>query len=538
MEKANWFAEAFFDKWLDSNEESTVIRSIPTIGTIRSFRTTARFDVSEILLSLERCTDGIPSGDLLVKRSTKTRRALFLSILAGSTITFSTGCSSSGFSLASMNPFSRPPLTAEPETPANPSVTESIASTTNSATKSIGAVGVSAKNAIGKTTSAVAGVFRRDTDDGADEFSQTDPLTLTDEPVEVSPEVFVANGQLWESTGNFPKAMESYTKALEKKPNDAAALTSVARLHFQQGNHAKAVEYFQRAVKETPTDAALYNDLGLTLSKTGDHAQASQMLGKALELAPGTSRYANNLASVRFEAGDKQGALSVLQQNNKPAVAHFNMAYLHYSQGQMADSRNHLTEAMKYETQASSDAAVRRAVDRAREMLTQIDASGKGVSDIAQAPTSVPAAAASAPNRYAAVPATSVTTAAARQSTSQTPAETASYRPDSTPWAPAMASITQPSSAPAAGSCEGGSCSAPATATMQPAASSPTVTVAGTPNWGSGSWSTTAKPATTGPTVPTQPTAPAAATTPVQPAGAAAPANAYGLPQGLTMPGM
>ncbi|KAA5544704.1 tetratricopeptide repeat protein [Roseiconus nitratireducens] len=230
------------------------------------------------------------------------------------------------------------------------------------------------KNAVTKSRDTVAGWFGKDTPSAPDAVpgDETDPVSLAHK-AEVSPEVFVANGRLWESTGNFEKAMESYAKALEKRPNDPAALSNIARLHFRQNNHAKAAEYFGKAIEQKPNDAGLYNDLGLTLSKLGNHSAAVGALSQALRLTPNSSRYANNLASVKFESGDQTGALEVLAKNNKPAVAHFNMAYLHYKHGQKTDATRHLNQALSYNGQAETDAATKRAVERSRELLAQID---------------------------------------------------------------------------------------------------------------------------------------------------------------------
>ena len=267
-----------------------------------------------------------------------------------------------------MNPFAK-----SAPAPSEPGL---IASTTGGGAKSqLNSMGTTAKSAWGKTTDAVAGVFKGNIVE--DESSATDPLSLSNIPKakDVGPEVFVANGQLWESTGDFGKAMESYTKALESQPNHGPALTSIARLHFRKGNYKQATEFFQQAASQSPQDAQLHNDLGLALSKSGDHAGAIVALEKALQLAPGTSRFANNLASVKFEAGDSSSAYQVLAKNNKPAVAHFNMAYLHFKNGQMTEAKGHLSEAVRFEPQAAGDAAVQRAVERSRDMLAQINAS-------------------------------------------------------------------------------------------------------------------------------------------------------------------
>ena len=250
-----------------------------------------------------------------------------------------------------------------------------------------------AKGAASKSRTTFASWFGRGDTSNPDvtEGDATDPTSLTHK-AEVTPEVFVANGRLWESTGNYEKAMESYAKALEKRPNDAAALANIARLHFRQENHQKAAEYFGKAIQQNSEDAGLYNDLGLTLSKLGNHIAAATTIEQALRLSPGSSRYANNLASVKFQAGDPAGALEVLVQNNKPAVAHFNMAYLHYKHGQKAESTRHLNQALAYEPQAASDAATKRAVERSRELLAQIGNVPGASAAIARANAAQPAA--------------------------------------------------------------------------------------------------------------------------------------------------
>lgn len=318
-----------------------------------------------------------------MKPAKNARRMMLVSLLVGSTVV-SSGCSGGGMSLASMNPFSKQ------ATPSNtqqaPGVTTKLASAASGAGKQVSSVGTTvgntAKTAWSKTTGAVAGVFKRKTTD-AEQMEVTDPLSLANKPEKISPDVFVANGQLWESTGDFAKAMESYTKALESQPHHGQALTSIARLHFRQGNHKQAVEYFQKAIAQTPNDAGLHNDLGLTLNKLGDSAGAVKSLEKALELAPGTSRYANNLASIKFESGDANAAFQVLATNNKPAVAHFNMAYLYFKGGQVNAARDHIGQVMTFESQAPADPAVQRAVERSRDMLAQINAASAPVAQAA-----------------------------------------------------------------------------------------------------------------------------------------------------------
>lgn len=291
------------------------------------------------------------------------RQTLLLTLLVGGSVSLSSvGCASRSMSLASMNPFkanTAETVTTATETPGKlASTTSKVAEGTVTATK----------NVFQRASSRVTGLFAGDKETS----EQDDPLSLDNSPEKLEPDVFVANGQLWESTGNLTKAMESYQKALATSPNHAPALTSIARLHFREANYPKAAEFFQKSIAQTPTDAALFNDLGLTLSKLGQHDMAAQTLQRALQIAPGTSRYANNLASVYFESNKADEALKVLQANNKPAVAHFNMAFLHYKKGQIAQAQTQLNQSLAHEKDAASDPATKRAINRSREMLTQI----------------------------------------------------------------------------------------------------------------------------------------------------------------------
>ncbi len=304
-----------------------------------------------------------------MKSVTKVRRVLLTSVVVGTAVTL-TGCTSSGVSLSSMNPFSKQETTLEK----NPGISEAIAASAEGTKSQFASFGGSAKKAFSKTTNAVTGVFRFGDGEQAEEEVISDPLGLANTPLSVGPEVYVANGRLWESTGDNTKAMESYGKALQSEPGNPEALASIARLHLRQGNQQQAVQYFEQAIVKAPEDASLYNELGMTLNTAGDYPKAVAALEKSLELAPGTSKYANSLASVRFGGGDAAAAYEVLSANNKPAIANYNMAYLLYSNGQMTGARGYLSQALESQQEGVADAAVKLAVDRSRSLLAQIDA--------------------------------------------------------------------------------------------------------------------------------------------------------------------
>ncbi len=301
------------------------------------------------------------------------------------------GCASSGGpSLASMNPF----RSQEPASPRNAGV---IASTAAGARGQLNTMSSAMKSAYAKTSEGIVGIFGGASGDVVDgegnPIAADDPLRLDNRPKSIGPEVFVANGQLWETSGNHEKALENYTKALGAEPNNAPALASVARLLYRQGKYDEAVTYFERATKASPNDATLYSDWGMTLAAQEEYDAATATIQKALAIAPGNSRFANHLASVQFKSGKPDQAMATLAQHNKPAVAHYNMAYLEFNEGQYENARVQLTEALKYEPQAGEDTAIRRAVERSRELLARLDGpAGKAMNIARAAPQALEAA--------------------------------------------------------------------------------------------------------------------------------------------------
>lgn len=303
------------------------------------------------------------------------RRAWLAALIAGSVLGGTAGCSGSGMSLAPLNPMSEPASpTAGAVAQASPSPNQTLGADPNTPTTSrLASFGTKTKDAVVRTTGSVTGLFTRDKSSDGDDIPDDDPLRLDHRPGKVNPEVFVANGQLWESTGNFAKAMESYSKALERETNHTPALTNIARLHFRQGNHRQAAAFFEKAIAQSPDDPELHHDMGLSLSRLGRREEAIERISHALSLSPDNSRYANHLATVQFESGDTDAAFASLKANSSPAVAHFNIAYLYFKNGHTDKARDHLNETLQFEPLADSDTAIQRAVDRSRQMLEQMN---------------------------------------------------------------------------------------------------------------------------------------------------------------------
>ena len=281
------------------------------------------------------------------------KRGALLVVLASIT---APGCA--GFSQKSMWPFAKGATSAS-----SPSPSAGFASTITGAGKSVAgqfqSMGTAVKSAAGKAKTAVIAPF-------STAAKSDDPTSLANMPTSLGPEVWVANGQLAETQGNYTKAFDNYTKALEIEPTNLSALLSTARLCDRQGQATQAAEFFQKAIKTKPDDAALYNELGLVKAKSGSAAEAESNIQKAIALDPTNSRYRNNLAGILVEGGRSDEAVKQLEQVFAPAVANYNVAYLHASKQNIAAAQQHLQLALQIDPN----------LKEARDLMNRLGGSG------------------------------------------------------------------------------------------------------------------------------------------------------------------
>ena len=287
--------------------------------------------------------------------SNKKRKGLLL-VLACASLSAS-GCATT--SPKSMWPFGKDTAAAA----SSPSQSSGIASTLSGAGKSVvgqfQSMGTAVKSAAGKAKTAVISPF-------STASNSDDPTSLANMPSSVGPEVWVANGQLNETKGDYTKALDNYTKALEIEPTNLSALLSTARLYDRQGQAPQAAEFFQKAIKIKPDDAALYNELGLVKAKSGSTAEAESNIQKAIALDPTNSRYRNNLAGILVDSGRSDEAVKQLEQVFAPAVANYNVAYLHASKQNIAAAQQHLQLALQIDPN----------LKEARELMNRLGGSG------------------------------------------------------------------------------------------------------------------------------------------------------------------
>lgn len=251
-------------------------------------------------------------------------------LLGLSALVASTGCASM------KSPFGNKDLSGTPKE----SRFASVANAGSGITGQFKSMGTAVSSAMGKAKNAVTSTFTTSSEEAASETS------LANMPSKLGPEIWVTNGQLYETQGNYAKALDNYTKALELEPNNEAALLSTSRLYARQGQNDKAADFLNKAIAVAP-QAGTYNELALINQKLGKTAEAQTAVSRAIELEPTNPRYRNNLASMLVAGGRSDEAVQQLQQVFPPAIANYNVAYLHFTNSNVAAAQQHLQVALQ-----------------------------------------------------------------------------------------------------------------------------------------------------------------------------------------------
>ncbi|MCA9191660.1 MAG: hypothetical protein KDB03_07860, partial [Planctomycetales bacterium] len=109
-----------------------------------------------------------------------------------------TGCKSAGMP----SWFSKDPLASNQSLTEN-SFATSLSNTGKGITNQFKTMGSAVSSAVGKAKDAVTAPFVQQNTD------ESDPLSLNNMPGDLGPEIWVANGQLYEAQGNFVKALDN-----------------------------------------------------------------------------------------------------------------------------------------------------------------------------------------------------------------------------------------------------------------------------------------------------------------------------------------
>ncbi|HXH51415.1 MAG TPA: tetratricopeptide repeat protein [Terriglobia bacterium] len=117
--------------------------------------------------------------------------------------------------------------------------------------------------------------------------------------------------------GQYKEAASMYEQALTlaKEKNVPVVLSRLADAYAKAKENDKAVETYDKALQLTPDDAALHNNLGSVYASTGKLPEAQAEFEKAATIDPtNAGRYYFNIGAIMYNSGKMDEALAAFKK--------------------------------------------------------------------------------------------------------------------------------------------------------------------------------------------------------------------------------
>jgi tetratricopeptide (TPR) repeat protein len=121
--------------------------------------------------------------------------------------------------------------------------------------------------------------------------------------------------------GEFEKALESYSKAAELRPNDRAVLKGLISTHAALGTAEDAAELLEKKSAEDPGDYDLISMLGEAYLQAGDAPGAERVVAQLVAKDQSDYRRYIEVASAYLKSGEASEAARILQLIIEPMLA-------------------------------------------------------------------------------------------------------------------------------------------------------------------------------------------------------------------------
>ncbi len=175
-------------------------------------------------------------------------------------------------------------------------------------------------------------------------------------------------GDAARESGDAPRAVIAYRKALEVAPGDPALLLNLGLAFAAAGDAGAAVSAYQRSLAADARQPMAQVNLGIALERQGDVRAATEAYRRAISLDPtGPLGYLNHGTSLLRE-GNAAEAIPLferaLARDPGLAVGHYQLALARLKQGDLAGAESSVRRSLALDT-TNSDAV--RLADALRE---------------------------------------------------------------------------------------------------------------------------------------------------------------------------
>jgi Flp pilus assembly protein TadD len=151
-------------------------------------------------------------------------------------------------------------------------------------------------------------------------------------------------------------------------PGLAAAQFTLATLYDSAGEFAKAIARYEAVLEQSPESVIALNNLAYILAvKTGDLANALPLAEKAHRLAPGSGDIADTLGWIHLMSGNSAKAVALLMEASRLEPDHgeirAHLAEALAATGNVVAAREHALKALALDPRLSSRASLRDILD-------------------------------------------------------------------------------------------------------------------------------------------------------------------------------
>ena len=121
-------------------------------------------------------------------------------------------------------------------------------------------------------------------------------------------------GALYEETGDGPKAIETFKRALALNPRQIDLRLRMVRLLQANGDLDQAIAEYEALIRAAPNNPQFVFEECSALLERGDHARALRLIGELEARASGDEEVLSRVADFYARIGEKDRSLKVLQR--------------------------------------------------------------------------------------------------------------------------------------------------------------------------------------------------------------------------------
>ncbi len=175
---------------------------------------------------------------------------------------------------------------------------------------------------------------------------------------EIGADTWFAAGQLQESQGKIPGAIENYKKVLEINDEHHGALYRLGVLYATTRNYPEAINTWKRYVEATHQSALGYSNLGFCYELAGQPDDAEWAYTMGIERDSDSAPCRINFGLMLARQGQIDQGVSQMRLALSEAEVHFNVGSVHEGQGRTELARTEYRKALELDPKLK-DAAVR-----------------------------------------------------------------------------------------------------------------------------------------------------------------------------------